>query len=188
MAKPNKKTHKKGAKEIKKETKKLKQEAKEQTKQEEELLKLPAGGYQAGRHNCPRKDAGATHTVDLVRCIRGKHLGYCPQCYCLVSFRYGCDIHGSKGEELLTKLPRNANQQRDQRVRGGMLDPGVAGTQPVATAPAEDGEANNVDDDDDAAAHKDEVEAPAYDHAQVHGQAPANAEANAALSTTEQDV
>ncbi|KAK5094604.1 hypothetical protein LTR24_003545 [Lithohypha guttulata] len=155
MAKPNKKTHKKGAKEIKKETKKLKQEAKEQTKQEEELLKLPAGGYQAGRHNC---------------------------------FRYGCDIHGSKGEELLTKLPRNANQQRDQRVRGGMLDPGVAGTQPVATAPAEDGEANNVDDDDDAAAHKDEVEAPAYDHAQVHGQAPANAEANAALSTTEQDV
>jgi len=136
----------------------------------------------------PRKDAGATHTVDLVRCIRGKHLGYCPQCYCLVSFRYGCDFHGSKGEELLTKLPRNANQQRDQRVRNEMLDRGFAGTQPVATVPAEDGEANNVDDDDDAAAHKDDVEAPAYDHAQVYGQAPANAEAIAALSTTEQDV
>lgn len=51
MAKANKKTHREGAEEAKKEEKKLKQEAKEQIKQEEEYLKLPAGGYQAGRHN-----------------------------------------------------------------------------------------------------------------------------------------
>lgn len=113
--------------------------------------------------------------MNLGRCIQKKHLGYCPQCYCLTSYRHGCDLHGHKGEELLTSLRKNVNEQRAQQAKNGMLDPRAA---------AADGEAVNASND--ATAHDADFEAAAHNHAQIHGQGPANDDANSAVPAIDQ--
>jgi len=119
----------------------------------------------------PHKDAGVTHSMKLARCIGNKHLGYCPQCYCLVSYRYGCDFHGCRGEELLTKLPRNMNEKKEKWFEDKMLNPRSAGAQIVEMTPAVAGEV--VDAHKPGAAYQVDSEADFDDHTQEHRQAPA---------------
>lgn len=55
-----------------------------------------------GGHNCPTKDAAATHGFSG-RCLQQGHAGYCPSCNSIVSFKYGCHDHGWKKDDLGSK-------------------------------------------------------------------------------------
>lgn len=97
----------------------------------------------------PHKEQAKTHAINKT-CIKKHHVAYCPNCYNLVSYLYGCSVCKYKGTELEDKRPLDYLDIVKYRKAQGLLGPrGLHARTADESTEGQDEEGNQDSDHDD---------------------------------------